>query len=96
MAGHALRRILTMAPLLWVVATVTFFLMHAVPGGPFDTNPAKPLPPATVAALEQKYNLGGSIWNQYAAFLQDIIQGALRHSFARNIPVTEVSFRMAL
>ncbi len=90
MAGYALRRILTMVPLLWAVATVTFFLMHAVPGGPFDTNADKPLPQATIEALEQKYNLDGSIWDQYVGFLQDLARGDLGHSFARNVPVTEV------
>ena len=50
--GYIIRRILVMIPLLWAVATVTFFLMHAVPGGPFDRE--KPLPPATQTALEQQ------------------------------------------
>jgi oligopeptide transport system permease protein len=64
--------------------------MHAVPGGPFDTNPDKPLPPATIAALEEKYNLDGSIADQYVSFMQDLLKGDLGHSFARNVPVTDV------
>ena len=64
--------------------------MHAVPGGPFDTNPDKPLPPRTVEALEAKYNLDGSIWDQYVSFFTNLLQGDLGQSFDRNVPVTEV------
>lgn len=90
MFGYAVRRIFVMIPLLWAVATVTFFLMHAVPGGPFDVNSEKPLPQATIEALQRKYNLDGTIWDQYFGFITDLARGDLGHSFARNVPVTEV------
>ena len=35
MTGYVIRRILWIIPVLWAVATITFFLMHAVPGGPY-------------------------------------------------------------
>ena len=38
MTGYTIRRVLWVIPVLWAVATITFFLMHAVPGGPFDGN----------------------------------------------------------
>jgi ABC-type microcin C transport system permease subunit YejB len=41
MTLYIIRRVLMLVPLLWAIATVTFFLMHAVPGGPFDQE--KPL-----------------------------------------------------
>jgi len=88
MAGDLVRRILAFVPLIWAIATITFFLMHAVPGGPFDRE--KELPPAVVAALEKKYNLDGTIWEQYVGFLSDLAHGDLGLSFAQNRPVTTI------
>lgn len=88
MTAYILRRLLVMVPLLWAIATITFFLMHAVPGGPFDNE--KPLPPDTVAALERKYNLDGSLMDQYRSFLGGLVQGDLGLSFRQDRPVTEV------
>lgn len=88
MTGYIIRRILVMIPLLWAVATVTFFLMHAVPGGPFDRE--KPLPPATQKVLEQKYHLDGSIGHQYVYFLTDLAHGNLGQSFRQDRLVTSV------
>lgn len=88
MTAYILRRLLVMVPLLWAIATITFFLMHAVPGGPFDNE--KPLPPATVAALERKYNLDGPLAEQYLDFLGNLVRGDLGLSFRQNRPVSQV------
>ncbi len=55
MASFILRRVLLMVPLVLVIVTVTFLLMHAVEGGPFDTD--KPLPPGTRQRLKERYGL---------------------------------------
>ena len=39
MAGYYIRRVLVIIPTLFVVILITFVIMHATPGGPFDTNP---------------------------------------------------------
>src|SRR5262245_61353813 len=88
MTAYIIRRLLVIIPLLWAIATITFFLMHAVPGGPFDNE--KPLPPATVANLERKYNLDGSLREQYVSFLSNLVRGDLGLSFRQDRPVTEV------
>ena len=88
MTAYILRRLLVMIPLLWAIATITFFLMHAVPGGPFDHE--KTLPPATIANLERKYNLDGSLGEQYVSFLGNLVQGDLGLSFRQDRPVTSV------
>jgi oligopeptide transport system permease protein len=88
MTAYILRRLLVMVPLLWAIATITFFLMHAVPGGPFDNE--KPLPPATVAALERKYDLDGSLGEQYLSYLGNLARGDLGLSFRQNRPVSQV------
>lgn len=88
MTGYVLRRALAILPVLWAVATVTFILMHAVPGGPFDRE--KPLPAATVANLERKYHLDEPAWERYTAFLGGLLRGDLGVSFSRDRPVTEI------
>jgi ABC-type microcin C transport system permease subunit YejB len=55
MTAYVIRRVLWIFPVLWAIATVTFFLMHAVPGGPFDQE--RELPPPVRANLERKYGL---------------------------------------
>lgn len=88
MTIYIIRRGLMIVPLLWAIATVTFFLMHAVPGGPFDME--KTLSPGTKAALEQKYNLDGSLGEQYVTFLGNLVQGDLGLSFRQDRDVTDV------
>lgn len=56
---------------VWVVITVTFFVMRAVPGGPFFGE--KALSPEAVAALEKKYGLDRPLLSQYGTYLKDIV-----------------------
>lgn len=88
MVGFVIRRILWMIPLLWAVATVTFFLMHAVEGGPFDRE--KELPPNVIANLEKKYNLDKPLVEQYGLYLWDLVQGDLGLSFETNREVSTI------
>lgn len=88
MIGYVIRRILWMIPLLWAVATVTFFLMHAVEGGPFDRE--KELPPNVLANLEKKYNLDEPLFIQYGLYLKGLVQGDLGLSFETNRDVSTI------
>ena len=88
MASYALRRILAFVPLIWAIATITFVLMNSVPGGPFDRE--KPLPPATKANLEKKYNLDGSFIERYGAFMESLARGDLGISFNQDRPVKDI------
>ncbi len=88
MTGFIIRRILWMIPLLWAVATVTFFLMHAVEGGPFDRE--KELPLNVLANLEAKYNLDKPLLEQYGLYMWDLVQGDLGLSFETNREVSTI------
>src|SRR3970040_2572537 len=88
MTGYVIPRILWMIPLLWGVATITFFPMHRVPGGPFDRE--KELPPATKANLEKKDNLDDPLLTQYVKYLGNLVQGDLGASFTRNREVRDI------
>jgi oligopeptide transport system permease protein len=60
---------------LLVIITLTFFLMHAIPGGPFDS--AKQLPESIMQNLNARYNLDKPLWSQYLAYLTNLVQGDL-------------------
>lgn len=63
MIAFCLRRLLWLALTLWAVFTVSFILMRAVPGGPFDEE--KRIAPEIRRNLEQRYDLDKTKWEQY-------------------------------
>ena len=68
---YILKRILLAIVTVWVVITVTFFVMRAVPGGPFAGE--KQLTAEAQAALEAKYGFDKPLFEQYTTYLKDII-----------------------
>ncbi len=70
-ALYILKRILLAILTVWVVITVTFFVMHAVPGGPFMGE--KAISPGALKALEAKYGMDKPVWQQYITYLKDIV-----------------------
>ena len=70
---YIIKRILFAIVTLWAVITVTFFVMHAVPGGPFTRE--KAISAEAQAALEAKYGLDKPIFEQYTTYLGDAITG---------------------
>jgi oligopeptide transport system permease protein len=68
-----------MIPVLWAVATITFFLMHAVPGGPFTEE--RDVPDSVLRALNARYDLDKPLWEQYINYLLNLLQGDLGLSF---------------
>ncbi len=58
---------------IWAVATITFFLMNLVPGGPFLSE--KAISPQATAALEAKYGLDKPLFQQYLTYITDALHG---------------------
>jgi oligopeptide transport system permease protein len=56
---------------LWLVATLVFFLLRLVPGGPFDTERA--ISAEIQQALALKYSLDAPLWRQYLDWLADLV-----------------------
>lgn len=74
------RRLLALPVLVWVVATLAFFLMRAAPGGPFDRERA-PASREVEAALKARYHLDEPLWRQYTRFLGGLLHADLGPSF---------------
>jgi oligopeptide transport system permease protein len=77
--AYIVRRVLWIIPVLFTVSIITFFLMHAVPGGPWDRE--KRLPEATVERLNAKYGLDQPIYVQYITWAGKFLQGDLGPSY---------------
>ncbi|MCG8453016.1 MAG: ABC transporter permease [Spirochaetales bacterium] len=79
MARYILKRVGMMLISLLLIVTMVFFLMHAIPGGPFTAQ--RELPPEVEAALMAKYNLDESLPTQLGHYLLGLLQGDLGPSF---------------
>jgi oligopeptide transport system permease protein len=79
MTTFVLRRLLFFIPTLWVIATITFFLMRQAPGGPFQSE--REIPAVVKAQLEQKYGLDRPLHEQYLRFLANAARGDFGPSY---------------
>ena len=68
---YILKRIAMAILTVWIVITVTFFVMHAVPGGPFLAE--KAVSKAAQEALEAKYGMDKPLMEQYVTYLKGIV-----------------------
>ena len=66
---------------IWAVATITFFLMNMVPGGPFLSE--KAISPQATAALEAKYGLDKPLFQQYLTYIGDALRPPQREDIRR-------------
>ncbi len=73
MIKYLVKRIVLAIVTIWAVATLTFFLMNAVPGGPFLSE--KAISPQATAALEAKYGLDKPLIQQYFTYIGDALHG---------------------
>ncbi|RCK51730.1 oligopeptide transporter permease [Thalassospira profundimaris] len=92
MLGFTLKRLLGAIPTLFIIVTLSFFLIRTAPGGPFDKE--RSVPPEVAANLNAVYHLDEPLWMQYGRYLGDVIQGDFGPSFQyRDFTVTELIFR---
>ncbi|MGH6874504.1 MAG: ABC transporter permease subunit [Aestuariivirgaceae bacterium] len=79
MLSYVIRRFFSAIPTLFLIVTISFFVMRVAPGGPF--NQEKGLNPVVKANLERQYNLDEPLWQQYLYYLNDLIHGNLGPSY---------------
>jgi ABC-type dipeptide/oligopeptide/nickel transport system permease component len=85
MARYILSRVAGLLSVLLVVSIITFALMHAVPGGPFDARALEKqqmIPDNIKRQLNTKYGLDQSIWRQYFLFLRNAARLDFGYSLA--------------
>ncbi|HWT77967.1 MAG TPA: ABC transporter permease subunit [Candidatus Methylomirabilis sp.] len=79
MFGYTLRRVVGFLPVLFVIVSLSFFMMRLAPGGPFDQDRA--LPEQVRVNIEARYHLDEPLWRQYLRYLGDVARGDLGPSF---------------
>ena len=81
MLAYTFRRLLSAVPTVFIIVTLTFFMILLAPGGPFDLE--RPLDPLIMANLNKAYNLDAPLWSQYLTYLGNLLRGDLGPSFTR-------------
>ena len=73
LALYIVKRLLLALFTVFLIITITFFVMRAIPGGPFLSE--KSPSPEVMAAMEAKYGLDKPIMEQYVTYLKDLLHG---------------------
>ena len=73
MGRYIAKRIMLAILTIFIICAITFFLMHAIPGGPFSSE--KALSEATIKALNERYNLDKPLLTQFFLYLKELMKG---------------------
>ncbi|MDX1390638.1 MAG: ABC transporter permease, partial [Acidobacteriota bacterium] len=92
MIRYVVRRLLQAIPLLFGIATITFFVIHLAPGDPMDMfvepRVRRQMDPEAIELLRQRFGLDRPIHVQFGKWLASLAQGDLGESFRYRRPVT--------
>lgn len=89
MYKYILKRIGISLVTIWLLITITFFLIHIIPGEPFSN--VKKLPPQVLENLNRYYGLDKPLFIQYFKYLGNIIKGDLGYSLVyKNRTVNDI------
>ena len=92
MLRYILKRLLIGIVTLWALVTLTFFLVHRMPGSPFE---ADNLSQTQIEQLEEAYGLNQPEWKQYMLYMENLLHGELGISYKKNISVNTLIKRGA-
>lgn len=81
MAKYFTRRLLMVLLTIFLIATITFFMMHSIPGGPFTRE--RPVPESIMKVLNEKYHLDDPLIKQYADYMLGLATFDLGPSFSK-------------
>ena len=79
MTKFIIRRLIGLIPTLFIIITISFFIIRVAPGGPFDFE--RRLTPEIMRNIEAKYHLDEPLLKQYGRYLFDTIRGDLGPSY---------------
>ena len=79
----SIKRIALAIVTIWAVITITFFLMHSIPGNPFRSE--SKMPPQVYQNLLKKYGLDKPVSEQYVIYLKNLLKGDLGDSMKSRV-----------
>ena len=89
MFSYAIRRLLGAIPTLFIIVTLSFFMMRIAPGGPFDGQ--RRLPPEIEHNIEAAYDLDKPVYEQYFIYIGKLLHGDFGPSYkTKDFTVTEL------
>ncbi len=90
MIDYLLRRLVSLIPVVLGVATLTFMLIHLVPGDPVVAMLGDSAQPADIAGMRHQLGLDRPLVSQYGAFLEGLARADLGESIAMRAPVRQL------
>ena len=88
MLRQLLQRVLYTLPVIWLVVSLVFLLIHLVPGDPIQQMLGEGAPPADIQATRHAYGLDRPLDEQYIRYWKGVLHGDLGPSFRYNQTVT--------
>jgi len=85
MTQYIIRRLLYAIPVLFAIILATFVLVHAMPGGPFDSVGQKAMPENIRRIMERRYGLDKPLSEQFGLYMKNLLQGDLGPLFRSQI-----------
>jgi len=83
-------RLVYTIPVIWLVVSIVFLLIHLVPGDPIEQMLGEGARPADIAALRHSYGLDAPLGEQYVRYWRGVLHGDLGHSLRLNDSVTHL------
>lgn len=81
MGKYILKRLIISVITIWLIATSSFFLIHALPGNPIAVNSGKILSKDTMERLTSYYGLDKPLREQYMTFMNNLMHGNFGYSY---------------
>lgn len=88
MVRYVVKRVLLALLTILIICVITFFAMHAVPGGPFNSE--KALDPITIQALNERYGLDKPVPVQFINWMKGILQGDFGVSLKNGREISDI------
>lgn len=83
MAKYILKRLTAGIVSLFILVTITFFLMHVIPGGPFSPSEQRNVPEKILVQISDKYGLNDPLIVQYGRYIGNLLHGDMGISFKK-------------
>ncbi len=95
MLRYLIRRILALIPVMFIVATVVFFLIHLIPGDPASVLLGPNATPTDVKRVQAQLGLDKPLYRQFVIWFSNVARGDLGRSIFLDRPVTQAVFERA-
>ena len=87
---YALKRLVSLVPVLFGISLIVFFLIRRIPGDPAASLLGSHVTPEAILEIRTRLGLEEPVWRQYLTFMGHLLQGDLGHSYVYDSSVTSL------